>query len=306
MNIVIGGGIAGLIYTYYNKDYFLLSDQIGGQMSSYFDLGPRYLHNKSEAVRNFLKDFEIPIKLRTIKVGYIDDNGWVKEPDEEFRKKYFMKSRDSKSLSGFDSSVLNSNEREFEICEVDFRQLVHKIYDRIEKRVYLEPVTKIDLENDIIFTKTMKFNYKNLVTTIPLKVFGRLSGIDLEFLRSITMSYCLMKKDFFDLEKFDYVYDIRENSIQHRMTKCDLGVTCDVISSKLEKFKEKNNVDDYFSTIEKSIVTVNNNQIVSLDKDFMLCEKPNITFFGRYSSWNRKWKTETVIEKSLENSKNLK
>jgi len=301
MNIVLGGGISGLIWAHYNPDYFVLTDQIGGQMLNYFDLGPRYLHYKKQIIDNFLRDLNVPLKLSTIRIGYIDDSGFIDNPDEEFRKKYFMKSRGQNTLQGFDPSVLNSNIKEFQVCNIDFKDLIDKLYDKIEKRIYMGKVTHINLNNHIITTdNNLVLKYKNLISTIPLNVFAKVANLDIK-LQAFDMAYCLLSNNFFNLKDYDYVYDARSSTVFHRMTKCRQGIVCDVLGTKIEEFKNQILPKYFTSSCDLSIVYLKNSQIISLDKDFELEDK-SIRFIGRFGSWNRRWKTETVIEEAAKNT----
>jgi hypothetical protein len=128
----------------------------------------------------------------------------------------------------------------------------------------------------------MYFKFDKLISTIPLNVFSKLSNSNID-LKAFDMSYRLVDKDFFDFKDFNYVYDISDNKY-HRLTKCKQGV-----------------VLDYFGDISnekiKDIIVVKNSQIISLDKDFSL-NRDDIKFLGRYGAWNRRWKTETVIEET--------
>lgn len=300
MNIVLGAGVAGLIWAYYNKDYFVLSDQVGGQMFSYFDLGPRYLHNKSEAVTRFLRNLNLPIHKRTIRVGYIDDSGWVENPDISFRRKYYMKSRGLKDEYGFEPTVLNTNINEFEVCDVDFRQLIVKLFENVTERVYVGKIESINLKERLIVCDTglriKKFD--NLVSTIPLNIFCKVSGINMK-LEASSMAYCLLSDTFFDLKQFDFVYDNRTTTSFHRMTKCRQGIVCDLLESRIQEFIET--CSQFLSLpLEQAMKIVKNSQIISLDKDFQLEDK-SIKFIGRYGTWSRRWKTETVIEESQKN-----
>lgn len=297
MNYILGGGIAGLIFAFFNKDYFVISDQIGGQMASYFDLGPRYLHNKSQKVIDFLKALNMPIKISTIKIGYLDDNGWVENPDLDFRQQYFMKSRGAKDISGFDSSVLNTNMKEFSICEVDFKTLICRLFENISDRLLTSRVNKIDLEERLITTTDLVLNYEKLVSTIPLNIFCKISGIDKK-LEYTSMAYCLLTPSFFDLKHYDYVYDNRVTTYFHRMTKCKQGLVCDVLEQNLDDFKKTIDPNYYALPFDESIKIVKNSQIISLDNDFKLENHPEVKFIGRYGAWNRRFKTETVIEES--------
>lgn len=298
MDIVLGGGISGLIWAHYNSDCFILTDQIGGQMLNYFDLGPRYLHYKQQIIDSFLRDLNVPLKLSTIRIGYIDDSGYIQNPGEEFRKKYFMKSRGQNTLQGFDPTVLNSNIKEFQVCNIDFKDLIDKLYDKLEKRIYMGKVTHINLNNSIITTdNNLILKYKNLISTIPLNVFAKVANLDIK-LQAFDMAYCLLSNNFFDLKKFDYVYDVRSSTVFHRMTKCRHGIVCDVLGTKIEDFKNQVLPKYFTSSNEQAIVYLKNSQIISLEKDFELQNYP-VKFVGRYSAWNRRWKTETVIEEAI-------
>ncbi|MDD5649362.1 MAG: NAD(P)/FAD-dependent oxidoreductase [Candidatus Nanoarchaeia archaeon] len=299
MKIILGSGIAGLIWAKYHSDHFILTDQVGGQMMSYFDMGPRYLHDTKQS-RMFLKDLDVPLKLSTIKVGYIDDSGWVLNPSVEFRQKYFMKSRGRNNLVGFDSTVLNSNKKEFQICNIKFNDIILKLFDVLSERIYYGKVEKIDLQEHKVFADTMSFKYEKIVSTIPLNVFSKIAGLNLE-LKSFDTFYCLLSHDFFDLREYDFVYDARLNSPFHRMTKSKQGIVCDILGSKINEFKEVV-YKEYLILPEKmSFKTIKNGQIISLDKDFELQDRPEVRFVGRFGSWSRRWKTETVIEEAIKN-----
>nr|MDD5651476.1 NAD(P)/FAD-dependent oxidoreductase [Candidatus Nanoarchaeia archaeon] len=297
MNVIVGGGIAGLIWAKYHTDHFILTDQVGGQMISYFDLGPRYLHNKSKYVEKFLEDLEVPLKLSTIRIGYLDDTGWIDNPGPEFRQKYFMKSRGQNDLKGFDPTVLNTNIKEFQVCDVDFKLLISKLFDQLEERIYMGSITHINLEKQMISTDSnMVLKFSKLVSTIPLNIFARVAGLSIA-LQSFDMAYCLLSKDFFDLKEFDYVYDARTDTPFHRMTKCKMGVVCDVVGTRIIDFKKYIDPKYFTIPIDQAVRLVKNNQIISLENDFELKDKP-VKFVGRYGTWNRRWKTETVIEEA--------
>src|SRR3972149_2445932 len=102
---ILGGGIAGLIYAFYNKDYEVISTEFGGQMASYFKLGSRYLHRTDQAI-NFLKDLNLPVEEIRITTGYQTRTDSYTDimMDEDFKKRYYMKSRGIKTLEGYDET----------------------------------------------------------------------------------------------------------------------------------------------------------------------------------------------------------
>lgn len=291
MKYILGGGITGLIWAFYNEDFTVLTKDVGGQMSSNFNLGPRYLH-KTQNAKKLLKSLNLPITESVIRVGYISDEGWVKNPDEDFRKKYYMKSRSIKDLSGYDSTVMNTNTKQFEIYEVDFPMMITKLVDSIDNRIILEQVRGIDLKSQhILYDNSTHYekSYDFLVSSIPLNVFLWHAGeqkLANEY-KSFGMSYTLVESSVFDLNRFDFVYDIRTNSTYHRITKCEDNLILDHFGSR--ELIECNNciIDSIF---------VPNSQIISTQ---YVPSYSNVKFIGRYGTWDRKWKTETVIDEAI-------
>lgn len=305
MKYILGGGITGLIWAYYNKDYTVITEKIGGQMSSEFTLGPRYLH-KTDNAESLLKELKIPYSDSIATVGYIDDSGWIDKPDLDFRQKYFLKSRGrgkNGSLEGFDPTVMNGNKSSFPILVIDFGELIAKLDDKVGNRLISGRVSSIDLDNMKLEINRGNYRdvlrYDHLVSTIPLNVFARI--IDQEYLNSdeyesYTMTYCLaVPSDLTDTKDFDFVYDARSDVDWHRMTKDNRGVVLDFFGHR-EDLDLKGSVGNLY----KDHKTLWNCQIVSKS------DEPDISgikFVGRYGTWNRSWKTEKVIDEAIQESK---
>ena len=296
MKYILGAGIAGLIYGFYNEDYYLISPEVGGQMKSNFNLGPRYLHD-NEISRRFLSDINYPIHKSTIRIAYLDDNGWVKSPDLEFRQKYYMKSRNISTLDGFDSSVMSGNKNEFDILLVNFDDLIRILQEKIgPNRFIYESVESVDRNKKMISTlnKNIRFrNYDHIVSTIPIKYLNNMISpkISESSFDSYDMTY-VFTDEFEDLGGYDYVYDIRSSTPWHRMTKEKYGIVLDC-------FGPLNVNDPMFDTIReyvRDMKILKNAQIISRDD---ITDLNDIKFIGRYGTWNRKWKTELVIEESI-------
>jgi len=197
-----------------------------------------------------------------------------------------MKSRNTNSLEGFDSSVMSGNKNEFDILLVDFDEIIEKLQKEIGlSRFIKENVEKIDRQTKTINTK----EYKHIVSTIPMKYLNnminpKISEIPFE---SHDMTY-VFTDEFQDLKDYDYVYDIRSTTPWHRMTKEKQGLVLDF-------FGNENNFDSIKNVI-RDFKVLKNSQIISRDD---VIDFPDIKFIGRYGTWNRKWKTELVIEESI-------
>ena len=299
MKYILGGGITGLIFAFYNKDYKIITSEVGGQMGSSFNLGPRYLHDTEDS-RHLLEELDIPVIKNTIRVGYLSDSGWIDEPDENFRQNYFKKSRGVNNLDGYDSSVLNSSKSEFKILMVNFPNMIEKLKNEIGDRIIIGNVEVVDPITQIITISNgaMKVrHYDKIISTIPLKIFNRvyLTSSNIPELDSYNMSYIQIPKNkLYDVKDFDYVYDSRMMVIPHRYTKEKETIILDVFGD----FPEARIREMFDEVIDYKVLY--NSQIISKIIDFS--EFENIKFVGRYGSWNRKWKTEMVIKEARRNS----
>ena len=302
MNCILGGGIAGLIFAFYNHNFKILTPQKGGQFSSDFPLGARYMHvNQNNA--KLLKDLNMNVPKKIIKVGYgeiANDNFFeVLKVDDNFRKNYYLKSRDEKSLSGFNETVMNSNHSEFECFDVDFGVLIETLTEAVKDRIIIEKVTEIDFVNDQVIIN-QKYLADKVVSTIPLPLLCRLTDLLKVFsseFKSKDMSYYWFankKNDY----KQNFVY-IGGDYPAHRITFYENGACCDVIGNK--KFSKKQ-----FGWTKK--IKVPRNQIVESGWESHLVALLKAVFHidctGRYGSWDRKIKIEDNVKFALEYEKN--
>lgn len=304
--IILGGGIAGLIWAYYNEGV-VVSPEFGGQMASHFNLGPRFLH-KTEYAERFLEELDIKYKLKTIKVGYCYNGELFSQiPNQKFIDEYYKKSRGIKDENVKDPTAMSGKLESFEALIIDFNEIINKLVSKLDKegRLLESSVTAIDIyEKVIIVNNGMSYSYDNLVNTMPLNVFSELL-IDTEFhkpeeFKCSPITYVLVR----DIDRpivadgFDYIYMPDEDVPHHRIT---LGKETSVLDwfghhtkeGCIEKYKDK------FIDCR----TLWNAQILPFDKPIGL---PNVKFVGRYGTWNRSWKTEKVIEEAFKNKEKVK
>lgn len=295
MKYILGGGISGLIWSYYHPEYMIVADDVGGQMASKYVLGPRYLH-KTKNSEEFLHSLGYFLKTKVIKVGYLDTDGnWIKEPDLKFRQQYFKKSRRKDNLEGFDPTVMNSGKTEFEVFNINCNDLVFNLFHIAGNKIIRGRAEKVDLNNKRIFIRKtdgseISSYYEHLVSSINLRTFYRLANLDFsDRFKAYDMTYCLVNNDLFDMEDFDFVYDCRKSTPFHRMTKDEIGIVIDIFGEA-----------GYYGCIERKVVK--NSQIISEEKqpDF-----ENVKLIGRYGTWNRSWKTEKVIDEAVNEQRNL-
>ncbi len=290
-NYILGGGIAGLIWAYYNPDFTIITETVGGQFNNYFPMGPRFLED-NEFSRKFLTDLKIPIIPQTIKIGYKYGNKIIDTYDTTFLQKYYSKSRGAKTIA--DSTVMNQQKKEMDILKVDFLKLISLLVEKIgDKRIIYSKIYKIDIHKKEISIKNNKIdvNYNKIVSTIPLPAFYRIIG-KRNICHSRDMTYVLLEADFIDMKDFNFIYCCG-NEPYHRLTKCKDGIIADVLGWKSEG-SIKSIFPEYIG-----FKCAPNIQIVSGPSKEKFNE--DIQFIGRYGRWNRNWKTEKVIEEAIKN-----
>jgi len=295
-NVILGSGIAGLVYAYYNPG-LIIGDKVGGQFASQFSLGPRYLHHTVYS-ELFLRDLKMPIKPIIIRTGYQTDDGKVVSelPDEKYRKKYFMKSRGQKTLEGYDETVMSENKNSFQALEVNFGEVISKLYKSLEDRIITDKVISIRTKDKFIQLESGKvINYENVVNTIPLNVFAKLidepSFPKPEAFRCSPMSYVWLKPQEF--KGFNYVYVAQDNLPHHRLTWDERGMVAEWFGAHTKVECNERFGEDF---IDVNVLW--NAQIIEFDGELKL---PCVKFIGRYGTFKRVWKTEMVIEEAIKN-----
>lgn len=288
MKVIIGCGIAGLVYCFYHQDHIILTDKVGGQFANSFPLGARYLH-KNEWTERFLKDLNIPAEVKTIKVGYIKDKQFV-IPDKLFREEYFKKSRGQKDLTGFEDAVMNNNQNSFEAYDIDFKLIVSKLYNLLKEKIKIVSIKKIFLDERIICYEEDKkefLTYDNLISTIPLNIFLSISDFFIDSMtKTIPVTYVKIKQD--TVSEFNFCYVLGE--VYHRISYYG-----DYAVVELQgEYKEEDLLKIFKLNYLNSLV-IKDAQVITTD----VPEIPNVKFLGRYAQRNKSIKIEDVVKESL-------
>jgi hypothetical protein len=281
-NFILGGGISGLLYSYFNPQFRVITDVVGGQMNSSFSLGPRLLHS-TELTREFLDELNLlnVFPEKKIKVGFFYDNRLHETIDEENRKKYFEKTRGISSV--YDSSM-SGGKNEFKAFVIDEKILIGRL---ITDRIIFDKIKSIDLKNKILVGKE-KYHFSKIVSTIPRPLFCMLAGDKPEAkkFRYITTSFVKRNElpasfDKDEFMKFDYVYFPGNEYDFHRITVLSDGFC----------FEYKNMPNFFIPESEKFAFLPYGQLIEKEDKK----EYKNVEFFGRFAEWRHSIRMDTEI-----------
>jgi len=275
--IILGGGIAGLLYAFYNPEYILITDKIGGHFSSNFQTGPKYIHVDKNTTK-LLKDLGLYVPIKKIKVGYFYNDILHDENTEENRKLYFKKTRGETTQPY--SSIMSSNKKEFEFYDINLSIIIDELEKRIKNNIIIDTVSKIDIEKNIIFINDREIQFSNLISTIPQNIFLSISNKEelAKKYKSFPTTFILIKDDslcpFKDFKEYDYVYISEEKYPFHRITKTKNGLVFEYKGDDIQIQKNE---------IEREVLKIG--QIVENDTNV---DFKNISFFGRYGCWKHK------------------
>lgn len=285
--IILGGGISGLIYSYVNPEYKIITDKIGGQMNESFSLGPRLLHS-SYYTKIFIRELNLQNVFfeKKVRVGFFYDGKINSENTDLNREKYFLKTRGNGTV--YDSSM-SGGKSVYSAFVIDEKILIGRL---MSSRIMFDKITNINLEDKTIsgrFINQLKFN--DVVSTIPRPVFCKLIGDIDESKRYKSHSTTFVKvsslkgmKGLSDFGEYDYVYFSGKESF-HRITKLKDGFC-------LEFKNEPESILKY----EVDRFTLPIGQLIELDDKK---EYDNVFFFGRYAKWDHSIKMNDEIEELM-------
>lgn len=287
--IILGGGISGLLQAYFNPDAVIISDQIGGQFSSKFQLGPKYLH-VDKYTKKFLNELNITTKIKRIKIGFFYDGKLHSNNTEENRKKYFLKTRGETKKPY--KSVMSADKTKFDSFNIDVVEIINKIKEKMSNESILEKAIKIDIDNKLITTKSKIIKYSNLISTIPLNTFlflcnkikeaKQYKSYPTTFIYQNTYKEC----PFNDFQDYDYVYVSEPEYLFHRITKITNGLVYEHKGDLVPI-----SINDTDRVVMKIGQLVQNN---------IKIEYKNIKFCGRYAKWQHNLLVNDLLKELYE------
>ena len=293
--LILGGGLSGLIWSYYNHGTVLTKD-VGGQQGFGIDLGPRFLH-KTKHTEKLLSDLHLDTDSRTIRIGYFYDGKMHNTCTGEMTRRYYEKSRGIKLTN--EKAVMTQGKNSFEAFNIPMSEVLDKLKKMTKCSTVLGEVTGIDLFKNLISINDEDIYYDKLVSTIPLPIFYKLAGIKAteKFISNEVMFVLVNKKNqhMFDhyVNDYDYTYFLDDSSPFYRMTKTDNGLVIEYRTAGMIPY-DKATALDFGQVIVKL-----NSQIVSND-----CTKNmklnNVRFLGRFGTWNRDYKVDRVTKEAQE------
>jgi hypothetical protein len=296
---VIGGGISGLIFSFYNPEYTIISPDIGGQlMHGVYNLA--VVHHTPETEK-LLIDLNLEVKPGIERIGYYYD-GKVHDicPPDKNEMIIKKKMRDWNISSSDDDFVIKDRtlsvpENYISILDTDF----YIVIKRLSEKCNVINDYIIEITEDEIIGQNGKYEYLDLVSTIPASVFWRIykgheSVKKIPVLKSSPVTFVVtnIKPDWYN-DEYGLIY-ISEGFYFSRITKRSIGEYTYEFTGIMPEdvFKSLYNIP-----IKKYFINKFGRIHTSLEN---VPPQKNIKFLGRFSEWIHHSKIQNVIKSSLE------
>ena len=212
-NYILGAGPAGLIAAYFNKDYKVIDEKPLGQLNMPFIPGPRLLQSNPN-MKWFVKEVanDLELKIEKCVIGYHEKEGVYDSPDENFKKKYSMRTRGNEG----EGSHLSEGKTEIMHCEVDelgedsYKEIFTRLLSIIEERGQLikTSVKSIDTTlSQLELANGSTLEYGNIINTLNINILRKIcADVDSECTK-LGFDFSTSKKSFY---KCSYGFTIPE------------------------------------------------------------------------------------------------
>ncbi len=299
---IIGGGVSGLIFKYYNPDFTIIeSKDLGGQVNVDFSFRSVFLFSDKNT-KDFLDKIEVSYKEQYLKIGYFSNGQYKLIPDAIDNKIYLSKkiTHAKYPIKIQDIDFIPRQSTNAKHLDVDIKEIVEKLSKNIE--VIKRKVILVDTINKTItLDNYKKFDYDKLVSTIPApdwkyiaynssnnNKFRYLPGT---FVVSSDIPYFLKDLDF------ELLYYANDDQIFNRIWKNKDKYLYE-IPGDLTKDECKHYFDEVGINIEDYFVRRVN--VIFSEK---IKKIKDVSFVGRLACWDSHEFISTSIEKSILYSK---
>ena len=282
---ILGGGIAGLITAFYNPEYTIITDSIGGQMSD-TGLGPRILevNEFSSALLDDLGYEDLPTK--TAKIGYMVWGQYVNELTDELKLEYYKKSRYLSELKEPPKSVMSDGKKEIVYYDINWVDLVNRLIIELKNDPIIGTIHSIDTSHREVKVDSNIFKYDTLINSLPAPLFFKLSYLEPEQKLTYVPKTFIITESFFNMGDFDYVYFPGDEVPYHRVTKLNDGKVAVEFTTPQHKDEL---LEDWPEAIDAK--TIFAGQIQSGNPGHI----DNVYYVGRFGCWDHDLKTDDVV-----------
>lgn len=301
--VILGTGLAGLIYAWKNrtKKILLIGSELGGQMASTVSLGPRIIQKDANTEKLLIELGYENVAVKTAKILYYHNSQIYEEAPENFANEYSEYTRGS---SVADEHTMSQGKSSIEYFDVSFNDLVLKIYNNLLARENITIIndTVVGIFDKVVITKYMKLDLKGAkkVSTIPLTAF-KLASQDINRndypTPSTTVNFYSLESKFYSDQRdflltrdflFEehctdllYIYFVAKNQEFHRCTYTKNEI---IVESIHDDLRANNPEVKYLTSIPKIPNGISYKNIGEWE------------MFGRFAQWDQSIKLNELLE----------
>ena len=290
---VLGGGISGLIFGYYNPEFTILTDSIGGKLKTKFISMTTLLH-KDENTLSLLKELDLSFDFVRHEIRYLNNDILQSNISQDIRETMIRKKMTDVSklpeLEEIDivDRNLSTNTNFIELIGVKSTDLLDALLAKVKSRIVCDRVCAINKQE--IHCENNVYKYDKLISTIPANIFQKVyKDIDFGKLEFKPMTFVLSEELpeslKFKTNDFDLIYNADVNDKWIRMNKNG--------NKYLYEFTgiiSEDKIKDLFIAYDNYHI-----ENVAIIKTKQIEEPKNIMFLGRFAMWQHKFKIHDAI-----------
>lgn len=223
MDLILGGGITGLLASYM-LDVPVVTDIIGGTAMHKWPLGPRFVYAKDDT-EEVLRTLGLERHRYNKHIGYYMYGEFV-EPTEELRRLYSEKTR-GVAVDG----AMSNKDSTIRVIDIEFDQLTRALSGAVaaKSNLIIDKITKVDTDEKLLIGTQGSYDYDMLLNTIPLPELLSLAGLEhlaqgIEY-KPIYFSHAALKYEKIMQSKYSYICFPDPEVAYYRLTKLT-GDTC--------------------------------------------------------------------------------
>lgn len=292
---ILGGGISGLIFAYYNPEFKIISQDLGGRLNHQFFKNIIYLHHTRESEK-FLQDIGVAYEKKTQLIHYSIDNSiktdiQVSDKITLIRKKLNDDDFNPKDLA------LSTHDFYIPILQFSYSELIESLKGKVS---FIEGKV-IRITADEIITEDNRFSYSNIVSTLPANVFWKIyykkeKNLELKS-KPVTFVLCNKEPEHVVNKKYDMIYFVDDKQKYVRISKKPGERDSVNILYEFTGVYSREEVLPYLpvdSTILEHYVDYSG--IIYSNKNNI--PPKNVLFVGRFAKWEHSEKQQDVIREA--------
>lgn len=293
---VIGGGISGLIYAFYNKDYWIISPELGGKLKNDYLASTILLHDTAET-RKLITDIGFSIKPRARLIRYFYNGELLENIPINLRE--IMAAKKLTSWDKLNNLKINVEVTDTTLSTNDIYipvldNPVNKIVSSICKNINIIKDRVLRITEKELITENSRYEYTDVVSTIPAPIFWKLYGKKKK-LGYLPETFVLSETNPVPTSSihWDLIYFLDRDIPYTRVSRHEgrdflYEFTGELNREDLNKILPDLKVKQIYTDPFGVIITDLNN-----------VPPPNIRFIGRFATWNHTYKIQDAIKDSL-------